>query len=99
MEGVGEPAPFLADGCGVLRAAFKFDGLLLRPAGPGTPACGTTLVWCAAGSLHHTAILMPPCLTWTWHAYLSHYACMFHGVTGLLICFSLGTDPLPCSKV
>ncbi|KAK9839863.1 hypothetical protein WJX81_007158 [Elliptochloris bilobata] len=44
-EGGGEPAPFLADGCAVLRAAFKFDGLLLRPAGPNTPACGATLVW------------------------------------------------------
>lgn len=32
----------------MLRAAFNFDGLLLRPAGPNTPACGATLVWCAA---------------------------------------------------
>lgn len=47
-EGGGEPAPFLAEGCTVLRAAFNFDGLLLRPAGPNTPACGATLVWCDA---------------------------------------------------
>ena len=45
-DGGGEPAAFLADGCAQLRAAFKFDGLLLRPAPPGAAAC-TTLVWCA----------------------------------------------------
>ena len=63
-EGGGEPAPFLAEGCAVLRAAFNFDGLLLRPAGPNTPACGATLVWCVAflligRHLHSTVRVCP----------------------------------------
>jgi len=40
-----DAAPFLADGCGALRKAFGFGGLLLSPAGPDAPPAGAALAW------------------------------------------------------
>ena len=41
-----EAAPFLQDGCNLLRSAFMFDSLLLKPTSlKSGPPQGPTLIW------------------------------------------------------
>jgi len=40
-----QAVPFLKDGCSLLRSAFAFDSLLLKPMAVGGPPQGPTLVW------------------------------------------------------
>ena len=37
--------PFLKDGCALLRSAFAFDSLLLKPVPRNGPPNGPTLIW------------------------------------------------------
>ena len=42
---VPEAQGFLMNGCAALKSAFACEELLLKPAGPGAPAGGVSILW------------------------------------------------------